>query len=197
MRTIALSILLAAGAALAFPANAQTPPAPASPPDPSFPTSLMGAQPPAEPPWSEDLRMPCCDATDTRRARSFGSGVAALEASDFTRAEEIFADILRYNKNDTTLRYHMGVAKMNLGKWDEAKRYLRTPARELRKDPDPKSLLGVTYARLGDIAGANAQRASLVRMAEACKGACEFSSSIMDGIRMIDEALAETRSSSP
>jgi predicted Zn-dependent protease len=85
----------------------------------------------------------------------------------------------------------MGVAKMNLGKWDEAKRYLRTAARELRKLPDPKSHLGVTYAKLGDIDGANAQRARLVKMAEACKGTCELSPYITSGIEMIDEALAE------
>ena len=80
---------------------------------------------------------------------------------------------------------------MELGKWDEARHYLRTPARELRKDPKPKSLLGVTYARLGDVASANAQRDALLKMAAACNGTCETSAEIANGIQMIDSALAE------
>ena len=118
-------------------------------------------------------------------------GVAALKASDFARAEGLFARSLRFNGNDVSLRLYMGVTKMELGKWDEAKQYLRTPARELRKDPEPKGLLGVTYAKLGDITGAHAQRAALVEMAAACQANCARSSEISNGIRMIDAALAE------
>jgi Flp pilus assembly protein TadD len=136
--------------------------------------------------------IPCCDATDTRAPRTLGQGIAALEDNDFARAEEIFARVLRYNGNNVTARFYMGVAKMNLGKWDEATRYLRGPARELRKLPDPKTHLGVTYAKLGDASGARTQRAHLVKMAEACGGACELSPYIIKGIQMIDDALAET-----
>lgn len=187
MRTTSLSILLAAGAALAFAAHAQEAPG-FSLPEPSTPGADSGRQ---EAGWQGDLVMPCCDVTVTRGARSLGHGVAALEASDFTQAEEIFTRIMRYNRNDTAVRFYMGVAKMNLGKWDEAERYLKTAARKWRELPDPKSHLGVTYAKLGDIAGANAQRARLVKMAEACKGDCKLSPYIVDGIQMIDEALAE------
>jgi tetratricopeptide (TPR) repeat protein len=122
---------------------------------------------------------------------SFEAGVAALEANDFARAEEIFNEGLRYYGSNPRFRFFMGVAKMNLGKWDEARRYLRTAARELRRLPDPKGHLGVTYAKLGDIDAANAQRARLVKMAEACKGTCKLSPYITSGIQMIDEALAE------
>lgn len=194
MKTGTLSILLAAGATLAFAANAQTPDVSLNPALSEPPTSFSSA--PADPGWSGDPWMPCCDLTDKRRARSLGHGVAALEANDFARAEEIFAGILRYNQNNDAIRFYLGVAKMNLGKWDEAKRYLKIAARELRKLPDPKSHLGVTYAKLGDTAGAYAQRARLVKMAEACKGKCELSPYIIDGIQMIDEALTETPSSS-
>ena len=118
-------------------------------------------------------------------------GVAAIEANNFAQAETLFAKSLRFNKNDLDLRFHMGMVKMELGKWDEARHYLRTPARELRKDPKPKSLLGVTYARLGDVASANAQRDALLKMAAACNGTCETSAEIANGIQMIDSALAE------
>jgi Flp pilus assembly protein TadD len=192
MRPIAVSVFLAASAALAFSANAQSPPT--APPVDNSPPAITTQ--PNEPGWAGDPVLPCCDLTDTRRARSFGHGVAALEASDFALAEEIFARILQYNRSDTAVRFHMGIAKMNLGKWDEAKKYLKTAARKWRELPDPKGHLGVAYAKLGDVAGAYAQRARLVRMAEACKGTCKLSPYIMDGIRMIDEALAQPASSS-
>lgn len=193
MRSVTFSILVAAGAAFGSAANAQTPAAdpPASSTDVSTPPPMQQA-----PQWAGDPQLPCCDLSDTRRGRSLGHGVAALEANDFVQAEEIFADVLRRNRNDAGVRFYLGVAKMNLGKWDEAKRYLKSAARELRRLPDPKSHLGVTYAKLGDIAGAYAQRDRLVQMAEACKGSCEASPYILDGIQMIDNALAETPTSS-
>ena len=195
MRAVTLSILLASAAVFGAAAvNAQTPDVSLNPALSEAPTSFSSA--PADPGWSGDPQMPCCDLTDRRSARSLDHGVAALEASDFTQAEEIFANVLRHNKNNTAVRFYLGVAKMNLGKWDEAKRYLKTAARELRKLPDPKSHLGVTYAKLGDIDAAHAQRARLVKMAEACKSKCELSPYIIDGIEMIDEALAESPSSS-
>jgi Flp pilus assembly protein TadD len=89
-----------------------------------------------------------------------------------TRAETLRARSLQHNKNNASLRLYMGIAKMELGKWSEARHYLRTPAREMRKDPEPRSLLGVTYVELGDFAGAHAQRDALVKIAAACEGSC-------------------------
>jgi tetratricopeptide (TPR) repeat protein len=110
---------------------------------------------------------------------------------DFARAEAIFNEGLRYYGDNPRYRFFMGVTKMNLGKWEEARKYLRTAARELRKLPDPKGHLGVTYVKLGDTEAAIAQRARLVEMAEACKGTCKLSPYIMSSIAMIDEALAD------
>lgn len=195
MKIVPFSILLAASAVLACTAHAQTPSdPPVSSGSASYPPVVV---PQADPGWSGNPVMPCCDMTEARGVRSFDQGVAALEANDFARAEEIFADILRYNRNDATVRFYLGVAKMNLDKWDEAKRYLKIAARKLRKLPDPKGHLGVAYAKLGDTAGAYAQRAALVKMSKACKDRCRLSPYIMDGIQMIDEALAETPMAKP
>lgn len=186
MKSLTLSILLAAGAALAGASHAQG----ASGSDFS-PSGVY----PSEPQWDGDASTG--DPGPASGARSFDAGVAALDANDFARAEAIFDKSLRFYRNDPAFRFYMGVAKMNLGKWDEAKRYLRTAARELPKLPDPKGHLGVTYAKLGDIDAAKAQRAGLVKMAEACKGACELSPHIASGIQMIDEALAESSRATP
>lgn len=118
-------------------------------------------------------------------------GIAALEANDFAQAETLLGKSLQFNKNNVSLRLHMGIAKMELGKWDEARHYLRTPAREMRRDPEPKSLLGVTYVKLGDFESAYAQRESLLQMAAACESSCERAAEIESGIALIDAALAE------
>lgn len=185
MRTFALSILLAAGAAFVGVAGAQEAASNYIPTAPFTASQQQRSDPGTD--WDR-LRG---DPGPALPPRSFEAGVAALEANDFARAESIFNEGLRYYGNNPRFRFFMGVAKMNLGKWEEARKYLRTAARELRKLPDPKSHLGVTYAKLGDIDSAIAQRARLVEMAEACKGTCKLSPYIMSGIEMIDEALAE------
>jgi tetratricopeptide (TPR) repeat protein len=197
MKTIRLSILLAAGAALVGAANAQD--ASNYIPSTPFTASEQVRSDPGQSWDSDRWRGPDVwpNVPGAPRGNPIPMGVAALEANDFALAEEIFTDVLRYNRNNAAVRFYLGVAKMNLGKWDEAKRYLKIAARELRKLPDPKGHLGVAYAKLGDTAAANAQRARLVKMAEACKSACELSPYIQDGIRMIDEALAETAAPKP
>jgi tetratricopeptide (TPR) repeat protein len=183
MKTITFTLLFAAGALFSGVASAQETPT-YIPPTP-FTSS---EQQRSDPPGSGDVWRG--EPGLVRISKPIEWGVAALQANDYAKAEEIFADNLRYNSSNPTLRFYMGVAKMNLGKWDEARGYLKTAARELRKSPDPKSRLGVTYAKLGDVERAQAQRQHLVKMAEACKGTCKQSAYIADGIRLIDEAIA-------
>lgn len=188
MKSVAFSFLLAAGAMVHGAAMAQEPPAAASSQTPSTPYTGSESQR-SQSGWYSP---PSGDLGPVLTRYPVRSGVAALEASDFVRAEKIFAERLRYDGSDVAARFYLGVAKMNLGKWSEAKPHLKSAARELRKLPDPKSHLGVTYAKLGDVAGARAQRDRLVRMSETCRGTCSLAPRIDAGIRMIDEALAET-----
>lgn len=187
MKTVTLSMLLGAGVAFAGAANAQAAPPTYVPSTPYTYSEQQRHDPPSTGAWMDNWHGdPNLGVVSNN---SFGAGVAALQANDFTKAEEIFTKSLLFNKNDVTARFYMGVTKVKLEKWEEAKRYLRTPARDLRKVPDPKGYLGVTYAKLGDTEAALAQRASLLKMAEACQGTCEHASYIANGIQMIDEAL--------
>lgn len=187
-RTVALSILLAGGIALASAARAQEAPvdAPVAPPAAGDPTLGGGYSPPtdAQPSiWSDGIPY---------SRYSMQDGIDALQARNFVEAEAIFAEALRYNRNDAETNFYLGVARMDLGKWGDAKKHLEIALRKKPKHPDPKSRLGVTYAKLGDTAAANALRADLVKMGDACKSSCRLSPYITAGIQMIDEALAET-----
>ena len=179
MKTVVLSIMLA-GTALGSAANAQE--APPAPPVGTVDGSQFAPPPDMNISW---------DYSSPRGVHRLQRGFDAMDAGNFTKAEALFARIRERAPGDGATNFYLGVIKMVLGKWDEAKMPLEVAVRKMPVLPDPKSRLGVTYAKLGDTAGAHAQRADLVKMADACQGACELSPYITGGIHMIDEALAE------
>jgi hypothetical protein len=85
----------------------------------------------------------------------------------------------------------MGITKMSLDKWEEAKKFLEIAVRKSPKSPDPKSRLGVTLVKLGDIPGAMEQRAALEKMDKDCKGKCRNAEWIASGLAMINAALPQ------
>jgi TolA-binding protein len=122
-------------------------------------------------------------------AKRYQDGVDALQARNFVVAEGIFEDFLRGNPNHPDANFMLGVTKMSMEKWEEAKKYLEIAVRKNAKAPDPKSRLGVTLAKLGDLNGAMEQRAALEKMDKDCKGKCRNAQWIANGIAMIDAAL--------
>jgi tetratricopeptide (TPR) repeat protein len=185
MKSVTLSILLAAGALVALPAAAQEG---GSPP----PAASTGLTPPPltfSPPdagWDGDSWRRSGFEYET----SLGQGLDALYLGKFNRAETAFAKVLKRDADNADANLYMGVTRMNLGKWEDAKTNLEIALNQLPTHPDPKSRLGVTYAMLGNTAGALTQRAELVRMAETCSADCKLSTYIDGGIAMIDRALA-------
>jgi hypothetical protein len=170
MKSLALSFLLFAGAALSFPAHAQ----------------VVDAQPD---PRGEQVSTRGVAGPEVTRIEL---GLRTLQVNEFARAEKIFAEIVRRERKGYS-NFYMSVARMSLGKWEEAKEPLKVAVKRT-SNPDPTGRLGVTYSRLGDIDSASAQRAHLVAMNKACGEACELAPFILEGIRMIDEALAENPS---
>lgn len=122
-------------------------------------------------------------------ARHYQDGVEAIQAKNFQVAEGIFQEVLRQNPNHADANSMMGIAKMSLNKWEEAKKYLEIAVRKSPKEPDPKSRLAVTLIKLGDIDGAMKQRESLAKMDKDCKGKCRNAQWIAGGLAMIDAAL--------
>lgn len=183
MRTVALSVLLSVAALLVFPAAAQE----TATPSLSIPATL--------PPLSATMQEPGWSG-DTWRdpggvdLRPIDEGLFALKRGKYVTAETAFAKVLRRDADNANANLFMGVARMNLGKWEAAKANLEIARDRLPAHPDPKSRLGVTYAKLGDTAGAYAQRAALVAMAESCNAGCKLAPFISSGIAMIDAALS-------
>ncbi len=120
----------------------------------------------------------------------FGQGVAALQSKNYKVAESLFREVLRVEPNHPDANFMLGVTLMSTDQWEEARKYLEIAVRKKPKEPDPKSRLGVTLVKLGDIDGANKQRADLVKLGDACKNKCRNAEYITNGIAMIDQALA-------
>ena len=134
---------------------------------------------------------PTALSRDTTRINTgqYQSGLNAIMAKDFESAENIFEEILRQKIGDADASFYAGVAEMSLSKWEEAKAHLEVAAKKKPKEPDPKSRLGVTLAKLGDTAGAMEQRNALEKMNKDCKGTCKNAQFIASGIAMIDGVL--------
>lgn len=117
-------------------------------------------------------------------------GLAALQAQDYAKAERTFDDLL--SKNPTTLDAHflMGLAKMGLKKWAEAKEVLQIAITEEPNRPEPRARLGVANIMVNDMEGAMAQRAALASMSANCSVGCADSQRIKDNLAMIDKVLA-------
>lgn len=169
MKMIVVSILLACAMGVAGVANAQGDP----------PPSVGGEAWQPMGPAPDDRTLPW-------------SGIRAMKANDFVTAEAMFADFLGRKPENGEANLYMGVVKMNLGKWSEAKPYLEIAAAKEPAHPDPKIRLAVTYVKLGDTTAAIAQRAALVKMRESGKGSRDMATHISDGVAMIDRALAQT-----
>ncbi len=115
--------------------------------------------------------------------------ISAFNAKNFSVAEGLFEEYLRANPTHPSSNFMLGVTKMSLNKWEEARQYLEIAVRKSPKEPDPKSRLGVTLARLGDIDGAKKQRDDLVKMQKSCRDSCRNAQWIDSGIAMVDAAL--------
>lgn len=192
VRTATLSALVAFAAMIAAPALAQD--AGSAPATPDAMPYI--APPPSTPPdsgWNADDYRTQTGPTVSQLDR----GVRALKSGNFQLAETSLTKALKTHSDDGLVNFYMGVAQMGLGKWDAARSHLEIAYREDMTHPDPASRLGVAYARLGNTAGAQAQRTALLAMADECNGKCKLAPFIVSGIRMIDEALVDAAMPKP
>lgn len=193
MKLGTLSILLVAGAMFAGAASAQDAPAPSTPPLP--PTPYVTNASSGQTNWDGDTWRH--SDFGFSRTSSFAAGLDALDDRNFTKAEAAFVKAVQRNPYSAEANFYLGATRMDLGKWEDAKQNLEIAVKKISKHPDPKSRLGVTYAMLGDTAGAYAQRDALVKMAEDCNARCKLSPYIAQGIQMIDKALGKVPAYTP
>jgi tetratricopeptide (TPR) repeat protein len=118
----------------------------------------------------------------------YKQGVEYLQAKDYTRAVAAFREVLVKRDGDPATNFMMGVAQVGLNDLNEAKRYL---SRAVSAKPDLAEAvgrLGWVEAKLGNAAGAKAQRDELVKLRDKCAGACAEAATINAAITVVDSA---------
>src|SRR5690348_10693922 len=115
--------------------------------------------------------------------------IEALQAKNFVAAEELLINLVGRNPTTEDASFLMGLAKMGLEKWGEARTYLEAAVKKQPARPEPKTRLGLAYVKLKNPDAAKRQRAELASLDAACKGACADANWIKDGLFLLDEAL--------
>lgn len=116
-------------------------------------------------------------------------GIEALQKQDFAAAEKAFGKLVAQNPTTNDANYLMGLAKLGLQNWTDARQFLELAVKQDPKWPDPKSRLGVAYLRLNDADAAAKQRADLATLSSGCNG-CKDAKSITENLAMLDRAIA-------
>lgn len=116
-------------------------------------------------------------------------GIEALQKQDFAGAEKAFGKLVAQNPTTTDAHYLMGVAKLGLQNWADAKQFLEIAVKKESSRPEPKARLGVAYIRLNDLDSAKKQRDDLAALAAKCNG-CADAARINENLGMLDRALA-------
>lgn len=138
-------------------------------------------------------RIYAADRSDeyTRRELSIlhDAATAALDAKNYAAAESALGELVRRNPTTTDSSFLMGLAKIGLEKWAEARIHLEAAVQKEPTRPEPKTRLGLAYIKLNDIEAARRQRAELASLDAGCKGSCIDAKWIADGLILLDQAL--------
>jgi tetratricopeptide (TPR) repeat protein len=115
--------------------------------------------------------------------------VEALNAKDYATAEKAVAALVGRKPTTTDASFLMGLAKIGLEKWDEARSALEAAVQKEPTRPEPKTRLGLVYVKLGNLDAAKSQRAELTTLDAACGQSCKDATWIKDGMILLDQAL--------
>jgi tetratricopeptide (TPR) repeat protein len=136
------------------------------------------------------------EGTTADLAKLHREAVAALQAQDFASAEIKLRELLQFKPSTPDANFLMGLAKTGLEKWPEARGFLEIAVEVEPKRPEPKTRLGLIYAKFDRPDAAKEQRDALAALDAECRNTCADATWIADGIKAIDQALASSEAAS-
>ncbi|MEQ1779977.1 MAG: hypothetical protein ABMA14_01365 [Hyphomonadaceae bacterium] len=122
--------------------------------------------------------------------------VTALQAQDYATAEIALREMLQRKPPTSDANFLMGLTKTGLEKWEEARGFLELAVESEPKRPEPKTRLGLVYAKFNRMDDARRQREALGELSVACASTCPDATWITDGLRTLDQALASAEAAS-
>lgn len=130
------------------------------------------------------------EAAEASIAQLRQRAVTALQAKDYATAEVTLRELLQRTPVPADTNFLMGLAKTGLEKWDEARGFMELAVVSEPNRPEPKTRLGLIYAKFNRMEEARRQRQELDSLSIVCGGSCPDSTWINDGLHALDQALS-------
>jgi tetratricopeptide (TPR) repeat protein len=138
-----------------------------------------------------NISLPKTDTMDP--SLLYKQGVEYIQAKDYTRAVAVLRDVLQKRESDPAANLMMGVAQIGLNDLNEAKKYLSRAVSEKPDLADAVGRLGWVEAKLGNAAGAKAQRDALTKLKDKCAGKCPEAATISAAFATLDGVAAAAK----
>jgi tetratricopeptide (TPR) repeat protein len=125
-------------------------------------------------------------------ATEYRTGIDALQAQHYQDAKKAFAHVLTVAPEDANTNYLAGLAEAGLGNLKGAQRFYE---RAVHSDKDmvlAHQELGITYAKTGDKAKAQAELDRLNAMQQKCNASCAKAADLGKAIQALTAAMAGT-----
>lgn len=122
-------------------------------------------------------------------AAEYAKGLEALKAKDYSKAKRAFDRVIAVAPKDANTQFLAGMSRTGQSDWKGAKKFLEKAVKL-----DPKMIrahqeLGVTYAKLGDPAKAQATLATLKAEDTSCGGTCDDAAEIKAAVDAVTAAI--------
>lgn len=133
--------------------------------------------------------MPSESAPQYDAAVEYRTGVEALKAREWSKAEKSFRRVLSVSPRDANSNYLLGLSKLGRGDYKGAKGYFE---KAVKYDPNLVSAheqLGVSLAKLGEATKAKEQLAWLTTRAALCGTGCAEAATLQNAIAAVQAAI--------
>jgi tetratricopeptide (TPR) repeat protein len=135
--------------------------------------------------------MPSASAPSYDPAAEYRKGVEALQANQFADAERAFGRVVDATPRNAYAHYMLGLAKAGQGDLKGARKSYEKAVRYDANLITARRELGVTLAKLGDAAKAQAQLDELKTRATTCAETCPQSADLKAAVGAVEAALAQ------
>jgi tetratricopeptide (TPR) repeat protein len=134
---------------------------------------------------------PSMSTPDFDAATEYRDGIESLKAQKFAEAKKSFARVLGVAPTDANTNFLAGMADAGLNDLKSAAKHYEKAVKADGKLIAAQQELGVTYAKLGDKAKAEATLDKLQKLNTACAGTCKDADNLKQAIDAVQAALAQ------
>ncbi|MEA3004702.1 MAG: hypothetical protein QOH81_3490 [Sphingomonadales bacterium] len=146
----------------------------------------------ASPPGGGGGSAPSASGAQYDAAAEYRKGIDALQAEHYQDAKKAFEHVLAVAPEDANTNFLAGLAAAGLGDLKSARKYYEHAVHSDKDLVQAHQQLGITYAKSGDKAKAQAELDRLNAMQQKCGASCAKAADIGKAIQALTAAMAGT-----